>query len=376
MRLAAVRLLPGIGTALVIAIVGTFAADHLSVFVAGLSGINPADKNAHNLVSGISLAVIVGLLVRNTIGVHERLRPGISWVLKTGLRAGIVLLGFKLALGTTGAITGKALPVIICCIAAALICVTFFNNRLRLPPKLGALIAVGTSVCGITAIVAMGPAIEADENETSYAVACVTIFGLVALFTYPWLAHRYFGMDPMLAGIFLGTSIHDTSQVAGAGIIYQEAFSEPLALQAATVTKLIRNMSMAVLIPLIATRYGPVANHEKRGFSWRQMRDAIPGFVLAFLLAVVLRSIGDAVFLSDASSIGAGKSWGSSSWASFLDTAGWVSKWALAGALAGIGLNTDFAKLKKLGFKPLLVGLVAATVVGGVSFFTLSLLYV
>jgi uncharacterized integral membrane protein (TIGR00698 family) len=363
------KLIPGIFFALVIAGAGSFLADHLSVFVAGISGIDPTDKNAHHLVSGISLAVIGGMFIRNAFGVPDFLRPGISWILKSGLRAGIVLLGFKLALGTTSAISAKALPVVVLCIATALVVVTFFNNRLRLPSKLGALVAVGTSICGVTAIVATGPAIDADENETSYAVACITIFGLLALFTYPWVAWRFFHADPILAGIFLGTSIHDTSQVAGAGMIYQEAFNAPLALQAATVTKLIRNMSMAVLIPVVAARYGHSGGVTEGGtgaFSMQRIKDAVPGFVLAFLVAVALRSLGDAVFPGGAFA---------KTWDAFLDAANWTSKWALAGALAGIGLNTDFVKLKVLGLKPLLVGMVAAIVVGFVSFASLTLMY-
>ena len=361
------RFIPGIIAAAAVAVIGTFAADHVSVFISGFFGINPSDKNAHHLVSGISLAVIVGLLVRNTIGVSVVFRPGISWILNTGLRIGIVLLGFKLALGTTGTISGKALPVVVACIGTALVVVTIFNNWLRLPPKLGALIAVGTSVCGVTAIVATGPAIGADENETSYAVACVTIFGLLALFVYPWIAHHFFSLDPLLAGIFLGTSIHDTSQVAGAGMIYQEAFGETVTLQAATVTKLIRNLSMAFLIPLIATKFGNASNASRR-FSFRQIKDAIPGFIFLFLLAIAMRSLGDFAFYEGSPNAEA--------WLKFLGGAEWGSKWALAGALAGIGLNTDLVKLKGLGVKPLMVGFVAAAVVGLMSFGALSLIYI
>ena len=83
----------------------------------------------------------------------------------------------------------------------------------------------------MTAIVALGPAIEASEDETSYAVGCITVFGLLALFAYPWLAHALFGSSPLFAGIFLGTSIHDTSQVTGASLIYQEAYDAPSAWQ-------------------------------------------------------------------------------------------------------------------------------------------------
>jgi uncharacterized integral membrane protein (TIGR00698 family) len=353
---------PGIAWAAIIAAAGKWLATALSVQVARLSGLDPAGHDAQSLVSAISVAVVLGLIWRNTAGVHPVLRPGLAWVVKTGLRFGIVLLGFKLALGTAGEISRTALPVAAICIASALLIVTFINNRLGLPRRLGALIAVGTSVCGVSAIVATGPAIGATDDETSYAVACITIFGLLALFTYPWIAHAAFGPSPMLAGIFLGTSIHDTSQVAGASLMYQETFSAPLALQAATVTKLLRNMSMAVLIPLIATRFR--ADHRR--LTLKEIRSAVPGFVFLFLGAIALRTIGDAVLAGSPEAL--------TNWKAFLGAANTASTWALTIALAGIGLSTDLAKLRGLGLKPLLVGFAAALSVGVVSYLSLTLL--
>ena len=353
---------PGIAVAGFIAVVGKWLATAISVQVARLSGLDPSGHDAQSLVSAISVAVVLGLLLRNTAGVRPVLRPGLAWVVKTGLRFGIVLLGFKLALGTAGQITRTALPIAAVCIASALVIVTFINNRLGLPKRLGALIAVGTSVCGVSAIVATGPAIDATDDETSYAVACITIFGLLALFTYPWIAHAAFGQTPMLAGIFLGTSIHDTSQVAGASLMYQETFSAPLALQAATVTKLLRNMSMAVLIPFIATRF----RADRRRLTLKDVKSAVPGFVLLFLAAIAARTFGDAVLAGWPAAL--------ADWKAFLGAANTTSTWALTVALAGIGLSTEFAKLRGLGLKPLMVGFVAALSVGVVSFLCLSLL--
>jgi uncharacterized integral membrane protein (TIGR00698 family) len=355
------RRLPGIACAALIAVAGKWLAGVVSLQVALWSGLNPAGHDARSLVSGISMAVLLGLVWRNTAGLHDALRPGLTWVVKTGLRVGIVLLGFKLALGTAGEVTGRALPIVALCIATALAFVTAVNNRLGLPRRLGALIAVGTSVCGVTAIVATGPAIDATEDETSYAVACITIFGLLALFTYPWIAHTAFGATPMVAGIFLGTSIHDTSQVAGASLMYSETYSAPLALQAATVTKLLRNMSMAFLIPFIAARFRTGGAR----LSASQVRSAVPGFVCFFLGAIVARTLGDLVV--PASGLGA--------WQAGLDVAASVSTWTLSAALAGIGLSTDLARLRGLGVKPLFVGFVAALAVGAVSATALGVLY-
>ena len=133
------------------------------------------------------------------------------------MKTGIVLLGVGLSVQAVMKVGLIGLPIIVCCIATALVVVTFINRALGLPKRLGTLIAVGTSICGVSAIVATAPVIGAEDDETSYAVACITIFGLIALFTYPFLAHAMFKTN-MQVGLFLGTAIHDTSQVAGAGV--------------------------------------------------------------------------------------------------------------------------------------------------------------
>ena len=361
--------LPGIALAAALAVLGKWLAQGLSLGVAALSGIDPAAPDSRSLVSGIAVAVLLGLVFRNLGGLPALCRPGVGFMVTTGLRVGIVLLGFKLALGTAGRISGTALPVAAACICAALLVTTFLSRFVGISATLGALIAAGTSICGVTAIVALGPAIEASEDETSYAVGCITIFGLLALFTYPWLAHALFGSSPLLAGIFLGTSIHDTSQVTGASLIYSEAYAAPAALQAATVTKLIRNVSMAVLIPFIATRF----RTGGRALTIPDLKAAVPGFVLAFLVAIALRTAGDLVLAAESARAWLGPD-APSAWQSFLDGAAILSTWALATALAGIGLTTDLRKLRALGWRPLAVGLAAALGVGFVSAGILSAL--
>jgi uncharacterized integral membrane protein (TIGR00698 family) len=361
--------LPGVALAAALAVLGKWLARGVSTAVASLSGLDPTAPDSRHLVSGVAVAVVLGLVFRNLGGLPERCRPGVVFMVTTGLRAGIVLLGFRLALGTAGHITGTALPVTAASIVAALLIVKGLSRVVGVSARLGALIAAGTSICGVTAIVALGPAIEASEDETSYAVACITLFGLLALFTYPWLAHALFGASPVVAGIFLGTSIHDTSQVTVASLIYQEAYRAPAALQAATVTKLLRNMSMAALIPLIAARF----RAGGRTLTIRDMKAAVPGFVLAFLAAIALRTAGDVVVAAASAREWAGADV-TAGWQSFLDGAGTVSAWMLATALVGIGLTTDVRKLRALGWRPLAVGFAAALSVGLVSAASLSAL--
>jgi uncharacterized integral membrane protein (TIGR00698 family) len=310
-------------------------------------------------ISPIMLAVVFGLIVRNTVGVPKAYEPGLRLCLKTVLRAGIVLLGLGLgvqAVAQTGLI---GIPIIICCIATALIAVTFINRALGLPKRLGTLIAVGTSICGVSAIVATAPVIEAEDDETSYAVACITIFGLVALFTYPLFAHWMFTSDRQV-GTFLGTAIHDTSQVAGAGLAYAQAFHADVAMKTAVVVKLVRNVSMGLLIPLMALLYRRSAGEGGRRVKqpWHQV---VPLFVFGFVGMACLRSIGD---------INTARAFGvldRSAWHRVINDAAWLAPWLLATAMGAVGLGTGLAKLRGIGWKPFSVGLAAALMVCGVS---------
>src|SRR5690625_7494765 len=118
--------------------------------------------------------------------------------------------------------------------------------------RLGTLIACGTGMCGVTAIMATSPVIKAKENEISYAVANITIFGLIGMSLYPFLAHTFFADEPIKAGLFLGMSIHDTAQVTGAALIYDQIVSSEEVVIVATVPKLTRTLFIIIIIPLVS----------------------------------------------------------------------------------------------------------------------------
>ncbi|HEV3120652.1 MAG TPA: putative sulfate exporter family transporter, partial [Isosphaeraceae bacterium] len=233
---------------------------------------------AHSPISAIMVALLLGLLIRNVIGLPSVYESGLKFCLRHILRLGIMLLGLRLSLTAVAQIGLVGLPIIVVCIATALCLVTWITRALGLPRRLGSLIAVGTSICGVSAIVATAPVIDAEDDEVSYAVACVTLFGMLALFLYPWIAHFVFQGDPRRVGLFLGTSIHDTAQVAGASLIYQQQFHAPEALNTATVVKLVRNLFMAGVIPLMALLYHRGTDPSARAArpKWHQV---VPLFV-------------------------------------------------------------------------------------------------
>lgn len=344
-------IVPGLALAGALGAVATVLAQWLGVDLLGF---------AKSPISAIPLTVLLGLVVRNTIGVPDVYDPGLQLCVKRLLRVGVALLGIRLSLVEAGATGLLALPIVIVCIAVALLVVGGLNRMLRLPRQLGTLVAVGTSICGITAIVAMAPVIEANDDETSYAVATIALFGMVALFTYPWLAHLIFN-DPRHAGLFLGTAIHDTSQVAGAGLTYQQQFRAPEALDTAVVTKLVRNLCMIGVIPLMRVlhhrRSGDAA---QRGTGASRFGDLVPLFILGFLGMTLLRTVGDIGdrpfgFVEPAS------------WARIIVVLQHVAELALLLAMAAVGLGTSLRRLRVLGLRPLGVGLAAALCVGSVS---------
>ena len=162
-------------------------------------------------VSPVLVAIILGLAVRNTFDALPAFDSGIEFARDRVLKTGLVVLGLQISLGSIGRIGADALPVVLICIVAALTIVALIARLTGVSARLGALIAVGTSICGCTAVVAAAPVVRARESEVCYAVACVALFGSVAMIAYPFVAHELFGGHPAAAGVFLGTAIHDTS---------------------------------------------------------------------------------------------------------------------------------------------------------------------
>lgn len=350
-------ILPGLLLALVLA----FAGQYLSEFIGkDLMGLPKSP------ISAIMMAIILGIIIRNTIKLPDTLQPGIRFGLVRVLRLGIVLLGIRLSLSEAGAIGLQALPVIIGAVAAALLIVTFLAKRMGLSGKLGTLIAVGTSICGATAIVATAPTIAARDDEVSYSVACITLFGVVAMLVYPFAGNLIFDGDAVKAGLFLGTSVHETAQVAGAGLVYQQYYNDPQALDVATVTKLVRNLGMLIIIPLMSILYHRNHSDGTEAPKWYTM---IPLFVIGFAIMSLIRTVGD---LNEEQAFG------------FLDPEQWkaivgytkrAAELFLAVAMASVGLGTSIKGLRDIGLKPLGAGLIAAVLVGGVSIALISLLY-
>jgi len=228
-------------------------------------------------------AVLGGLLVGNLVRLPAATRPGLHRVSRSGLRLGIVLMGARLAFGDIVRGGAAALLLLLCTMTVAAVVVAMLGRWMAVPRRLTALLAVGTAVCGNSAIMATAPLIEADEREVAFAVWTITIFGTLAVFTFPLLGHAL-GLPPWHYGVWAGAAINDTSQVLAAGLACGES-----AAAVATVVKLTRNTLMAPI--LLGVGMGTAS--RRRGAPWRTaVRKSIPLFVGGFLAVALLNTLG------------------------------------------------------------------------------------
>eukprot|EP00960_Hanusia_phi_P000250 7087-Hanusia_phi.AAC.2 len=285
------RLLPGLASATALSSVSYVIADKLGVQLLALQGI----AGAASPISGIPVAILLGLGLKNLVLSDQQFKlldPGLKFSTSLVLRTGIVCIGAKLSAMDVLTLGFAGIPAVVASITTGLVFIPWLGQRMGLPPSMSSLIAAGTSICGVTAISALAPVIKANQQDVSFAVANVVMFGTLGMLTWPYLAHSLFIL-PEQIGIFLGLAIHDTSQVMGAALTYKQLFADDLVFKIAAVTKLTRNIFLAAAIPLLALKLNVGGGEGAKFWSWSTMKKSIPGFVLAFLFVACLRSYGD-----------------------------------------------------------------------------------
>ncbi|MDA9217328.1 putative sulfate exporter family transporter [Candidatus Pelagibacter ubique] len=310
-------------------------------------------------ISTAMIAILLGMLFGNIFKMRDNFVKGLDFTQSYILKLGIICLGIQLKPFEFLEFGAVAIPLIIICIVTVLIVIKLLIKKLKIPTRMAYLISIGSTVCGTTAIMATAPVIGAKKNEVSYAIANITLFGILSMLIYPYFANYYFDAEPMFVGLFLGTSIHETSQVAAAGLIYDQQFNSPETLNIATVTKLIRNTFLVIMIPLFAFLYNR-NNVVKKNYS---ILAIFPYFVIGFVAMIILRNIGDQFFLNSYNNL----------WLETVDIIKSSSKVFLTMAMAAIGLSTNLRDLKSMGYKPFLVGFIGMATVGLVSILSIEL---
>ncbi len=290
-------------------------------------------------LSSVLIAVLIGLILNNTIKISEMYSPGIGYSGNKLLKLGIILLGIRLSFFEILGLGGTALIIIITCIILALTLVIKLSQKFQVPPRLATLIAIGTAICGNSAIVAASPVIKAKDEEVAFAVGTITIFGLSAIVLYPIIGGALALTDSQF-GVWAGTAINDTAQVVAAGFTFSQESGE-----VATVVKLTRNIFIAPVILLFSYISAKESSQKADKVN---LVEIFPWFVLGFLLVALIRTTG---ILPEF----------------IISTISFMSNFLIVMALAGIGLGIRFSSMRGLGLKALFTGLFAAVIMGASS---------
>jgi uncharacterized integral membrane protein (TIGR00698 family) len=278
-------------------------------------------------------AIILGLIIGNLWGRQRWFKvfdPGIA-TYDLWLKLGIVLLGVRFLLRDVARLGGVSLVLVALEIALAVAVMTWLGKRFRLGAKLSALLAIGSSVCGVSAIIATQGAIDADERDTAFAIAAILALGALGLFTFPLIGHALH-MSDRAYGMWVGLAIDNTAEVTAAGALYSDE-----AGRIAVLAKTARNATIGFVVLAaalwFATRGGRAVAGNKAAFVWSKF----PKFVLGFLLFSSLASLHA---FSPAQ----------------LTSLANLSRWAFLLTFAGVGLRTNFAALREQGLAPFIVG--------------------
>ena len=327
-------LLPGVVLLAVVGMAGKLIEQSLARY-----------SKAHHLVipniEYVLWAILIGMLISNTIGTAALFRPGIA-TYEFWLKAGIVLLGARFLLRDVLKLGAVSLTVVLIELILSIAFMTFLGRLFKLSPKLTSLLAVGSSICGVSAIIAAKGAIDADDEDASFAIAAILALGAVALFTFPPIGH-WLHMSDHMFGLWAGTGVDNTAEAVAAGALYSDAASKIAVLAKTTRNAMIGFVVLGYAL-YWATREGRNLAGNKAAFLWQKF----PKFVLGFLLISLLASVR--VFNGDQISALAN-----------------LSRWAFLLTFAGVGLRIDFREMKKQGLRPFIVGALGEVAIAGIT---------
>jgi uncharacterized integral membrane protein (TIGR00698 family) len=309
---------------------------------------NSLAKHEHWTVPDIEYvlwAIIFGLLITNTVGLHRVFRPGVG-TYEFWLKIGIVALGSRFVLGDVAKLGALSLIQILVDMAVAGTIILAAARLFGLSGKLGSLLAIGTSICGVSAIIAAKGAIRARNSDVSYAIAAILALGAVALFTLPPLGHLI-GLSDHEFGLWAGLAVDNTAETTATGYLFSDE-----AGKIAVLVKSVRNALIGFVVLGFALYWAGKGEADqiapgfraKASFVW----DKFPKFVLGFLAVSAIATAG---WLSKGQ----------------LTNIANVSKWAFLLTFAGVGLNTNIRELARTGWRPLVVAVIGLVVVAAVS---------
>lgn len=297
------------------------------------------------------LSLLIGMALNPIISKYEYLDHGINWTSKRILRVGIILTGISLSFAQVVQAGKYAVLLLVFTLGTAFGVGYICRKVFKINWKLSSLLSVSTAICGGTAVATVGPVIKAKDKEIAYALSATFVFDLLTVVLFPWFG-KLIGLTDTGYGLWVGTSVNDTSSVIAAGYAFSDA-----AGALATIVKLTRTLFIVPIVLIFSWIYAKKelqsSNQHKRADI--KISKIFPWFILGFLGMVAVRSTG---FLSTSTVSG-------------IATA---AKFMLATALGAIGMKTSFKEVAGVGVKPMVAGIIIDSSVVVVALFAQALI--
>lgn len=297
-------------------------------------------------VAGKAAPIIGGPVFALAFGILVGLAPrpacfdsGQRLASKKTLQVAVALLGFGMDFGRALSVGSSSIVVMLSTLLASFATAFLVSRALRVRGKTVGLIAIGTAICGASAIAAAAPAMDADDDETAYAISTIFAFNVAAVLIFPYLG-RFLGLSPEGFGVWAGTAVNDTSSVVAVGMAFG-----PEALEVATVVKLTRTLFIVPIVLALSARTARLARRSSSAATGPRAESALgrsasafPWFVIGFVVASALGTSG--IVPADAASALAS-----------------IGKALVLVAMAGVGLGVKPAMFRAAGWRPLALGL-------------------
>jgi uncharacterized integral membrane protein (TIGR00698 family) len=317
------QLVPGIGLLAAIGYAGKILERTVNAYAKSHHWIFPN-------IEYVLWAILIGLAISNLLTIPRIFQPGIA-TYEFWLKIGIVLLGSRFVLGDVLKLGGVSLGLVVVEISLSLLLMTWLGRLFKLKPKLTTLLAVGSSICGVSAIIAAKGAIEADDEDSTFAIAAILALGALALFTFPVIGHNLH-MNDTSYGLWAGLGVDNTAEATAAGALYSDSAGKIAVLAKTTRNAMIGFVVLAYAV-YWAKRGQAAAVGNKAAFLWNKFPKFILGF-MAISLLVTFHGFtkGQVADLAN------------------------LSRWAFLLTFAGVGLRTNFRDMAKQGLRPFIVG--------------------
>lgn len=320
---------------------------YISVFISKLM--------PYNLIGAGVFALLIGMILNPIVSKYKILHKGFEFTSKKILRIAIILMGLGLSFKQVVEVGKFSLIVMIFTLVTAFGGGYLLGRLFNMNWRLSSLISAGTGICGGSAVAAIAPVIDAEESQIAYAISATFIFDIIMVILFPIMG-RFFNMSDLGYGLWTGTAVNDTSSVVAAGY----AFSN-IAGNFSVIVKLTRTLSIVPIVLIFSyinerllrkSEKSSLDNNININTHTRKkinLKKIFPWFILMFLVMVAIKSTGT---VPQAISYSVSN----------------ISKYFMVMSLGAIGLRTNFNKLAKSGFAPMLHGFIISALVVIVSF--------